>query len=97
MYIAECTYYNVHDALVVAIPVEGVRVLFAVYQDPLPSQLLDLEVDLVDMGVLGCKERANVQRKLLRIENVWRHFRQVYQKRVNWAQGLVDRSSTHST
>jgi hypothetical protein len=89
------TYHDFHDALVISVPVERVGMLLSVNQDPLPSQLLDLDMDLVDVGILGRKERPDVQRKLLRIENMGRDLCQVYQRNVS--QGRVNRKFAHST
>ena len=74
-------YLDLHDAFVIAIPEERMRVLcmFAVIRDlnAGPAQLLDGDEGLVQVGILGDEEGADVESEAFGVEDVRRYFRKV--------------------
>ena len=77
------THLDIYGALLVAVAVEGVRVIFRGLPlalsngDALPPELLDRDKRLVQMRIFGDEVRPEVHRESLRNENVRRCLRDV--------------------
>ena len=66
------THNSLNHPPIIPIAEERVLVLLPIHGDAAPPELRDADVRLVDVRVLGREERPDVQRELLRGEDVRR-------------------------